>query len=352
MSETFNHNKDSKTEKPTEKKLKDALKKGKVIISKEIYNFFIISAGLVIILFILPCYLKDIIIFLQKIIENSYDKNFIFGSLGVFLKKVWFSIFMYFLGPIFLLLVFLVFFSNFLHHGKFVFSSSKIQLNFENISPVSGLRKIFSKKNLFDFFKSLLKLILIVLIVYYVVKSNSSFLSFGSEISLINLFIFLKKLLKAIVFFIIIILALFAAIDYLYQKSLYIKEMMMTKQEQKDEFKEMEGDPEIKAKIKFKRSALYDKMISSVKEASVVIVNPEHFAVALKYNQSSMYVPVVIAKGEDDIAMVIKSIANKNNIMIISNKVLARNLYKDCKVNNEIDFKYFESVAVIINKVN
>jgi len=162
----------------------------------------------------------------------------------------------------------------------------------------------------------------------------------------------LKKIVTSILLKIALILSVIGIADYMYQKKKFLKEMRMTKQEVKEEYKQMEGDPEIKAKRKQKMKELSRaRMMAAVPNATVVVTNPTHFAVALKYEEGSAGAPMVVAKGTDNIAFKIKEIAKENKVPIIENKPLARLIYKEVDIDEEIPIDMYQAVAEILAMV-
>lgn len=239
--------------------------------------------------------------------------------------------------------------------GGFVFSTKKISFNFGKIFSNIGknLSKMFwSREAIFNLMKSILKVVCVFAIAFIILNSRIAEMINVSHMSVIQAFGLIWSILFQFVSFAGVLLLVFAVGDYAFQRFIYNESLKMTKQEIKEEFKEMEGNPEIKAKIReMERRILSHKMINEVPKADVIITNPTHIAVAIKYEPSYMNAPVVVAKGEGTFAQQIKEVAKENNIYIIENKPLAREIFKKVEVGQEIPAELFMAVAKILSLV-
>ncbi|ASJ22670.1 flagellar biosynthesis protein FlhB [Brachyspira hampsonii] len=237
---------------------------------------------------------------------------------------------------------------------QFLFTTKKLKPNFKRIAPTWSNfkeRVFISSQNLMNLAKILFKMIVISLLTFTTIYGKRSELFNMINMGLsqaMNLFFFivLEMLAKVIIFMIIV-----SAFDYFFQKRQYINSLKMTKHEMKEEFKEMEGDPLVKSQLQdMARKIVSRTMLKSVPEADVVITNPTHFAVALKYENGD-YAPVVTAKGVDHIALKIKEIAKENDVQIVENKPLARELYYNVEIGQYIPEKLFHVVSRILGEV-
>ncbi len=237
---------------------------------------------------------------------------------------------------------------------QFLFTTKKLKPNFKRIAPTWSNfkeRVFISSQNLMNLAKILFKMVVISFITFTTIygKSSELFNMTNMELSqAMHLFFFivLEMLAKVIVFMIIV-----SAFDYFFQRRQYINSLKMTKHEMKEEFKEMEGDPLVKSQLQdMARKIVSRTMLKAVPEADVVITNPTHFAVALKYENGD-YAPVVTAKGTDHIALRIKEIAKENDVQIIENKPLARELYFNVEIGQYIPEKLFHVVSRILGEV-
>ncbi len=239
--------------------------------------------------------------------------------------------------------------------GGFIFSTKKISFNFSKIfgNIPKNLSKMFwSREAVFNLIKSLIKVAVVFFIAFIVINLEIGKIMTFAKMSAVMGFLLFWRIVFNFVSFSGIALLLIATMDYAFQRWVYIESLKMTKQEIKEEFKEMEGNPEIKAKIReMERRLLSRKMYQEVPKADVVITNPTHIAVALKYEPSYMNAPIVVAKGEGLVAQRIKEIAKENNVYVIENKPLARELYKKVDIGEEIPQEFFVAVAKILSIV-
>lgn len=239
--------------------------------------------------------------------------------------------------------------------GGFVFSTKKLSFNFAKVFTRMGenFKKMFiSKEAAFNLLKSVMKVVGVFAIAFIILNNQLAQLVNLSRTNIVDSFKLIWGLVFQFVSFSGIMLLVFAIGDYAFQRYVYIESLKMTKQELKEEYKEMEGDPQIKARIReMQRRLLSRKMIQEVPKADVVVTNPTHIAVALKYEPSYMRAPVVVAKGEGLFAQKIKEVAKENNVTVIENKPLAREIYKTVEVGDEIPAELYLAVANILKLV-
>ena len=228
-------------------------------------------------------------------------------------------------------------------------TSKPLQPKLSKFNPINGIKRMFSVRTLVSLIKQVVILVVIFIVVYNKLKSRMSDIYMLYDIPLISAVMLLGDIIFDIGTVICVIYAIIGVADYVFEKRKFKKEMMMTKQEVKDEWKNTEGNPEVKNKIRQKMSeASRRRMMQAVPEADVVITNPTHFAVALKYEQNKGKAPVVIAKGEDYLAAKIKEAARENNIEIVENKPLARMLYYNVELDEEIPPELYQAVAEVL----
>jgi len=239
-----------------------------------------------------------------------------------------------------------------------LFAREALKPNFKKLSPASAFKALLEKFNLFkprqmvEFIKSILKTSVVAIVGFKVIskRKNDLFGLIGADPS--TAVATIGSVLFELLATICVILIIIGIIDRKYQQYEYEKSIKMTKQEVKDEFKNVEGDPKIKGKIRaFQMKIMQQKMMANVKQADVVVVNPTHYAVAIKFDQQTMQAPVVVAKGVDFIAFKIREIAKNNNIPIVENKPLARSLYKLVEVDQFIPPELYVAVAEILQYV-
>lgn len=345
-----------KTEEPTAKKLEDARKEGQVAKSKELSLGF----GLLAMFILLKIYvslLGEQFMDLFSVVYNRIPEltTFVSGNIPTW---DYFNFFRYVLFRAVLLMI--PFMLIALAVGvvveiaqvKWAPTTKPLQPKFNKMNPISGFKRIFSVQSLVEFLKSLLKIGLIVWIVYSTLNDNWGiifhFLDMPVEQTIAQIGDLVINLgIKLALFYLIIAFA-----DFLFQKWKFKQDMMMTKQEVKDEFKQAEGDPQIKGKIRQKMMQISrQRMMQDIPKADVVITNPTHFAVALKYDPALYPAPYVVAKGTDHLAAKIKEVARENNVEIVENKPLARSLYANVQIGEVITEDLYKAVADILAMV-
>jgi flagellar biosynthetic protein FlhB len=235
---------------------------------------------------------------------------------------------------------------------KFKISTKPLQPKFSKLNPVSGFKRLFSKEKIVELLKSIAKVVLISYVVYQTIKGDWVYLvqfydmPLNQAIEVIGDIVINLGLKISVVFMVI------AFMDLFYQKRKFNEDIKMTKQEVKDEYKNSEGDPQIKGKIKSKmREASQRRMMQDVPKADVVITNPTHFAVAIRYNPDEAPAPVVLAKGADYLALKIKEIAKENKVEIVENKPLARMLYANVDIGQQVPPELYQAVAEVLAMV-
>lgn len=345
-----------KTEPATAKKLKDARDEGKVAKSRELNSAF----GLLVLFLCLKIFVsfmgEKFLEMFSYIYENMAD--FVKINEGGFSPQAAASLITSVtLKSLIIMLPFMAFgfivalLVSIVQVGWKV-STKPMKPELNKINPLSGFKRMFSKDSVFELVKSILKVAIIVYIAYTSIKDNVNdiFVLYDMElkqaIGLVGSLI-INTGIKISVVYMIVGLA-----DFIYQKHKFNEDMKMTKQEVKDEFKNTEGDPQIKGRQRRKMQEVSQKrMMQDVPKADVVITNPTHFAVALKYEAETRSAPVVLAKGEDFLAQKIKEIAKENHIEIVENKPLARMLYHNVDVGAEIPPELYQAVAEVLAAV-
>ena len=339
-----------KTEAATPKKLQDARKEGQVAKSIEIITAFMLLGlflGLkVFIGFIGEGFLrsfKDIYSSMARIVSDEVNLNIMCSIIGDAMYDICI------ISAPLMLIAFVVAIIFNIAQVKWEPTAKPLMPKFDKINPISGMKKLFSKDKLMELLKSVLKVGVLSYVVYDALKDQYGLLFELYQFTLTNAVVVIGNLIidlgvKISAFFLII-----AAIDLFYQKRKFAEDMKKTKQEVKDEYKNSEGDPQIKGKIKAKmREASQRRMMQALPDADVVITNPTHLAVALKYDKEKSTAPIVIAKGADYLAQKIKEIARENKIEIVENKPVARMLYYNVDVEQEIPPELYQAVAEIL----
>lgn len=234
-------------------------------------------------------------------------------------------------------------------NGRIEFRTSRLTLKFSKLSPMQGFKRLFNKDSLVEMLKSMLKLLVVGWIAYRVIQDEMQNITFLAEADIETIFSFVGHIAFKIVTHTCGILIVLGLLDMLYVKWRYIENLKMTKQEVKDEHKEVEGNPEIKSKIKRMQFQMARRrMTKIIPMADVVITNPTHYAIALKYDRQKMIAPLVLAKGVDLMAEAIKKIAREHQVTLVENRFLARELYDQVKENEPIPESLYAAVAEVL----
>ena len=342
-----------KTEEPTAKKLDDARKEGQVAKSQEIATAFTLLALFLILRFgytFMGTNFKNVFERVYNNIPNvarTYDGMLPVNWISSILTNAILT--MLLITAPFLIIGFIIAFLSDLLQVSWKPTTKPLQPKFSKLNPVSGMKKIFSARKLFDLGKSILKLAVITVVIYtfFTGRTESLFLLYDmplkQAVGLMGNLIISLGLRIAAAYMVI------AIIDLIYQRRKFKKDMMMTKKEVKDEFKNSEGDPQVKGAQKRRMmEASRRRMMQALPQADVVITNPTHYAVAIKYDADEADAPIVVAKGADYLAQKIKEIAKDNNVEIVENKPLARMLYANVEVGELVPPELYKAVAEVL----
>ena len=334
--------KSQKTEQPTQRRLEKARKEGSVFNSKEV-NAFITLFTLSSLLFLLgKFFATNLIERLQVYISRSSDL-----VAGQITNKILLDLAPFILLPALIMMI--VNISAILFQQGFIFAPEVIAPKLSRISPLEGFKRIFSLNSLFELVKGIIKIACLAFIMYNAIKGDMAKISLTYNLSIVGALILLMSSLFKLLVAASSFLFFLAILDYLYQRYSYYEKMKMSKKEVKDEHKEQEGSPDIKGKLKaMRRQMSQARVMSAISKADLLITNPTHFAVALEYKPETMEVPVVVAKGKDNIALKMREWAKANGTPIVENPPLARLLYKEVKENQKIFVKHYEAVAAAI----
>lgn len=342
-----------KTEEPTSKKLEDARKEGQVAKSKEIANAF----GLLSLFLVMKLYLGTMGIRFLELFSAVYDQipavvkmyngNLPNASLQVLIRSMMFRLLLI-LAPILLVGVAVAFVCDVVQ-VQWKPTTKPLKPKFSKLNPVKGFGRMFSPNSIIELIKSILKLGLIGYMVYSYLKDRISDVFLLYDITLNQAIGLIGELVVDLGIRIAAIYMVIAFLDFGYQKWKFKQDMKMTKQEVKDEYKNQEGDPQVKGKQKQRmREASMRRMMQQLPEADVVITNPTHYAVAIKYDADKYDAPYVLAKGENYLAQRIKDVAKENDIEIVENKPLARMLYANVEVGGFVPPELYQAVAEVL----
>lgn len=336
-----------KTEQATPKKKQEAREKGQVAKSQEVGTALMMLAGFLFLLFMG----QSMGLNLAKMMRGTFTE-YLLWDVTVSNVKVIFQNFLWqsavivlpFLGVAVVIGVF----SNYIQVG-FLFTMEPLKMKLEKLDPIQGAKKLFSLRSLVELLKSILKIILTSTVAIMVLWKAVDKIVVLSQTSVGNVLSLVASLTVQIGIFIAILLIVLSILDYLYQRFEYEKGLRMSKQDIKDEHKKTEGDPLIKGKIKQRqREMAMSRMMQEIPKADVVITNPTHFAVAIQYQPNEMKAPKVIAKGKDHLALKIKEVAREANVITMENKPLARALYAEVDIDQEIPESLFKAVAEVL----
>ncbi|NOV03153.1 flagellar biosynthesis protein FlhB [Paenibacillus planticolens] len=336
-----------KTEPATAKKRQDARKKGQVAKSMDLPAALILLFTFLSFIMFGGFMKEKMINIFRNVYENQLTMEVTAGNVQVlFVDLLKQGLFI--LGPIFLLVVLIAFIGNYAQIG-FMFIGEPLMMKFNKINPLEGFKRIFSLRSVMDFLKSTLKMTIIGYVVYTTLMGEKAKLLGLGHTPLESAFSFIATVTLKLGIKIGAVLIVLAIFDYIYQKYEYEKSLKMSKQDIKDEYKKSEGDPLIKGKIRAKqRQMAMQRMMQEVPKADVIITNPTHFAVALKYDSTNMQAPTVIAKGADYVALKIKEVAKQNGVMTMENKPLARAIFAQVEIGDSIPADLFQAVAEVL----
>ncbi len=350
MAEGDDQDDEQKTEDPTQKRLDDAVKKGNVPTSKEVGSFLMMMALAFIVAWFTPIMMRDAGKLLTPFIADPHTMAADQKGISELLRHVVFGSISILVVP-FVAAIVAAIAGGMLQHG-IVVSGEPLVPKLSKISPMAGIKRLFSMRSLVEFIKNLFKITLVGAVSYVVVISDMGHLYELPDRTTESMLAFLLLLAKRVVIAVAIIMFFIAIFDVFYQRFKYIKSLRMTKQEIKDEYKQSEGDPMIKGRLRrLRMERAQNRMMAAVPSADVVITNPTHFSVALTYDTSKMQAPLVVAKGQDLIALKIREIAKENNVPIVENPPLARALFASVEVDEEIPQVHYEAVAKVISYV-
>ena len=339
-----------KTEEPTQHKLDEAQKKGQVVSSREINHFFVILSLAIVLGWLLPDVLVDTQRVLERFIVSPEDIPFDESSLKDVFVETSIAILGIIAGPVAIIMVLALAGGGL--QNKFLFATERIKPKFEKINPFKGAKKLFSMKSIVEFIKGLIKITLVGAVAVMAIWPEMGRLETLPTYEIEQVMLLMQGLASDILIGVCSVLFLIAIFDYVYQRFDFMKSMRMSKQEIRDEYKQQEGDPHIKSKLKqIRAEKAKQRMMANVPKADVIITNPTHYAVALTYETGLMQAPILIAKGVDNVAFRIRDVAKENDIPIVENPPLARALHASVELDQEIPYEHYKAVAEVIGYV-
>jgi len=336
-----------KTEKATPKKRQDARNKGQVARSQEFGQAFVLLAGLFSLKLLSGTYFDE----LSRLFQNKLSAGLAYevteqSVRPLFLELSWLvtKLVLPLMGVVLVVGVFI----SYMQVGT-LFTLKPVTPDINKINPIQGIKNIFSMRTVIELIKSILKMVVVGVIVYLELTGDWERVSQMGDMDILDALKIVGSLTFDILWKATIALFCIALFDFWFQRFDYEKNLRMSKQEVKEEYKQMEGSPEVKGKIKERqRSMAMQRMMADVPQADVVITNPTHFAIAIKYDPNAMQAPKVVAKGIDEVAQRIKKVAREADVTLVENRPLARTLYASVEIGDSIPQELFQAVAEVL----
>ncbi len=336
-----------KTEDPTSRKLSKAREEGQVAKSIEIPSVLVIIGG------VTALYASAFYIYNNLLSVFHFNFNFtkiplltdleVVSLLAFHIQKIIFT-----LIPVMVPIIIIAMLANVVQVG-FVISWKAIEPKLSKLNPINGFKQKFSSRAVVEFVKTLLKVGVISMVAYYTIKGEYTAISKLYDHSIGHILLFILKISFWIFIKVCLIMLVVAVLDYAYQKWKFLDEQRMTKKEVKDETKQTEGDPMVKSRIRqLQQEAARKRMMADVPEADVIVTNPTRLAIAVKYDSSQMDAPAVLAKGAGPVAENIREIARQNDIPLVEDKQLARNLYSSVDIGGQVPSELYQAVAEVL----
>jgi len=341
-------NKDQKTEEASSKRITDTEEKGNFAQSREISSSFVLLAS-IIAFSIVGKHATE------TVIKTWYSNLAEMGTIHLNIHELfrlmnWNMQNLFFIiGPILIIIMVAGVLANVVQTGGLHFSLHPLKPKWSKLNPLKGFGRIFSKTSLVELFKSLFKISIVSVIAYQTINSHWDEIPVLMGYGVGQVLFFMGEVMVEIMIKVLLVMIFLAALDFSFQKYTYLENLRMTKQEVKDERKDLEGNPQIKQRIRsVQMEMMRRRMMAAVPEADVVVTNPTHFSIAIKYDTKIDAAPVVVAKGQNEIALRIREIAKESNVPLVEDKPLARTLYKTVDVGQLIPASLYKAVAEIL----
>lgn len=342
---------DGRSEDPTQRRLQRAHEEGDVGQSQEVKTAAVLVAALALVWFVVPFVVPPLTRDLAGLIGQSYEIRI--GStpeLEHLVADLALRVGLLMVLPLGVLLVFGL--SASLGQTGLLFTFQKLAFDFNRINPRTALGRIFGVQGLVELTKSVIKMGVISAVAYAVLKPQAENLPLLPQLGMMSIVSYMQGLIVRLLFAVALIAIIMALLDWFYQRYSFHRRLRMTKQEVKDENRQTEGDPMIKARIRSLRvQRARQRMMASVPKADVVITNPTHYACALKYDMETMNAPTLVAKGQDLVAVRIRQVAQEHDVPVVENPPLARALYATVELDREIPPEHYKAVAEVISYV-
>lgn len=339
-----------RNEEPTQRRLDEARKKGDIVKSQDLASFIMLSGSTLALLIggaaAAKTFLAEFLVYLQSpesFVLDAGSANLLLGRVSYGLLAV--------AGPI-IGLISLAAIAGHLAQTPVSISTEKIRPDLSKLSLVKGAKRLFGLDGIINLIKGILKITAVTIAIAFAIWPDRARLASSLAMDPVSLMGLLMALTMKVLLAALIVLAAIAAFDYFYQRTRFMQRHRMSRQELKDEMKQSEGDPVVKARIRqlrYERSRR--RMMAAVPEATVIITNPTHYAVALKYESGKTGAPICVAKGVDALALKIREIATEHDVPIVENPPLARALYASVELDDEISAEHYKAVAQVIGYV-
>ena len=341
-------NKDQKTEEASPKRITDTEEKGNFAQSREISSSFVLLASIIAFSIVgrhaTETVIKTWYSNLAEMGAINLNVHELFRLMNWNMQNLFFII-----GPILIIIMVGGVLANVVQTGGLHFSLHPLSPKWSKLSPLKGFGRIFSKTSLVELFKSLFKISIVSVIAYQTINSHWDEIPVLMGYGVGQVLFFMGEVMVEIMIKVLLVMIVLAALDFSFQKYTYLENLRMTKQEVKDERKDLEGNPQIKQRIRtVQMEMMRRRMMAAVPEADVVVTNPTHFSIAIKYDTKIDAAPVVVAKGQNEIALRIREIAKESNVPLVEDKPLARTLYKTVDVGQLIPASLYKAVAEIL----
>jgi flagellar biosynthetic protein FlhB len=344
-----NQDDNERSEDPTQKKRDDALERGDVVKSQEVNTWFIISAGALVMFAFAEPAAASLQTMLRGLLANMHTVRTDGGGLLILSYQLSTSLLAILALPL-LVLVLAAIGGNMIQH-PLVWSGEQLKPKLSRLSPIEGAKRLFSKLALVNFIKGLAKLGIVSCLMLWLVWPETDRIYTLVNTDIRGTLALTENLSLKLLAAVAVILAFIAALDYGYQYKVWFARQKMSLRQLKEEFRQSEGDPVVKGKLRqLRQSRMRKRMMAAVPQASVVITNPTHFAVALKYERG-MAAPVCLAKGVDVLALKIREVAAAHRIPIVENPPLARALHAGVEIDQEIPVQHYKAVAEVIGYI-
>lgn len=339
-----------KTEEPTAKRLEDAREKGQVPNSREVSHVFMIFAALMLLVIFAPRIGESLAQDFHQIFSQAHLIPMDEKGIGNALKEMILDVLKIMALPLLVLMVAAIS-SNVVQTG-FLVSAESMKPKLEKLSLLKGFKRQFSLKSFVEFLKGLLKLAIVGSIAYMIVAPKLDGIEHFAGLPVPMVLEETQSIAMRMMIGVLMVVAVIAGADFLYQRFEFMKQMRMSRQDIKDEYKQTEGDPMVKGKLRqIRAEKSRQRMMQSVPNADVIVTNPTHYSIALQYDADEMHAPKVVAKGVDNMAFKIREIAKENDIPIMEAPPLARALYATVDVDQEITEEHYKAVAEVISYV-